>query len=157
MEKIFRFCTWTVYLLAVTALMLMSLGFIGIAVYQVVSLGLIGQPITAAMLNGVGLIIISLAVFDVSKFLFEEELLRDRELRSIRETRRTLSKFVTIIIIAASLESLVFVFEAGTERIQDLIYPSLLLAVVVLLIVGLSHYQRVSAAAEQEDPKDDRD
>src|SRR5262245_61063779 len=67
-------------------------------------------PITEG-LRGVGLVVIGVAVFDVAKYLIEEEVMRSRELRSSREVRQSLTKFMTIIVIATSLEGLVLVFQ----------------------------------------------
>jgi hypothetical protein len=157
LERIFRLGSAAVYVAATVALMAMSLSFIGVALYEVVRLAFAREPVTMAMLDSVGLVIISLAVFDLAKFLFEEEILRDRELRSIRETRRTLTKFITIITIATSLEALVFIFKTGRQDIDKLIYPTVLMAVVVLLICGLAVYQRISSDAERVDPSNDQD
>ena len=157
MERFFRLGSTVIYIAATVALMAMSLSFIAAALYEVLGLAIAGEPVTMAMLDSVGLIIIALAVFDLAKFLFEEEILRDRELRSIRETRRTLTKFITIITIATSLEALVFVFKTGRQEIEKLIYPTILMAVVVLLICGLAVYQRISSEAERVDPSNDQD
>ena len=157
MERIFRVGSALLYIAATIALMVMSLSFIVAALYEVARLAFAREPVTAAMLDSVGLIIVSLAVFDLAKFLFEEEILRDRELRSIRETRRTLTKFITIITIATSLEALVFIFKTGRQDVEKLIYPTALMAVVVLLMCGLALYQRISSDAERADPSHDQD
>ena len=55
------------------------------------------------MLDAVSLVIIALAVFDVAKFLVEEEISRDKEMRSAQEARQTLAEFITIVIIVSAL------------------------------------------------------
>ena len=60
---------------------------------------------------------IAIAVFEVGKFMVEEELIRERQLRSVLEARRSLTKFVTIVIITLSLEGLVLVFETKLEHV----------------------------------------
>lgn len=147
-ERLFRYGSTAVYVVATTGLMLLSLFFVISALYEVVQAALAGEPVIRPMLDAVGLIIIALAVYDVAKFLFEEEILRPKEMREAREARRTLTKFLTIIIIATALEALVQVFETGKENVEHLLYPTLLMAVVVLLIAGLAFYQRVSRSAE---------
>ncbi len=47
------------------------------------------------LLDSVGLIIIGFAIIETSKFIAEEEILRDKELRSAVESRRSLTKFIT--------------------------------------------------------------
>lgn len=95
-------------------------------------------------------LIISAAIFDVGRYLLEEEVLRDRELRSPVEARRSLTKFMVIIVIAVTLESLLAVIKASTSHLSELIYPATLFFVAVLLLVGLGLYQRLSVMAENE-------
>lgn len=138
------------YFLATGVLMLFALVFIGVAAYSVFhSLLLLDiEATTHGLLNGVGMIVLAIAVFEIAKYLYEEELEHDRELRHADEARRTLTKFLTTIIIAASLEGLVLVFEARTSEIAAIIYPVMLLGVVTLLVVGLGAFQWLARKAE---------
>jgi hypothetical protein len=102
------------------------------------------------LLKAIGAIVISIAVIDVSKYLIEEEIFRDKELRSPIEARETLTKVFVIISIAVSLEGLVFLFKAGMEDIGSLLYPVTVIAVGVFSIVGLGFYQRLSIHVEEK-------
>lgn len=130
--------------------MALAFGFIIYAAWSIYQALTAEAQVLSAMLHAVGLVIIAMAVSDVGKFLLGEELAPDRDMETTGEIRRTLSKFITIIIVAASLEALVFLFEAGREELSDLVYPSGLLAVVALLVGMLGLYQRLSHAAERE-------
>ena len=149
MDRIFRVVSMAVHLVAALALTLLSCAFIVEAVYQTTVVVITGDGPVAAMLDAVSLVIIALAVFDVAKFLVEEEISRDKEMRSAREARQTLTKFMTIVIIVLSLEGIVYVFEAGKENITNLVYPVLLLAVVLLMVVSLGAYHRLTRSEEQ--------
>ena len=96
-------------------------------------------------LECIGLVTIAIAVFEVGKFMVEEELIRERQLRSVLESRRSLTKFLTIVVITLSLEGLVLVFETKLEHIADLIYPTALLLVAALTVVALGVFQRLSS------------
>ena len=110
-----------------------------------------GQVGIYNLMNGVGLLIVSLAIVDVAKFVVEENVVRERELRSPGEARRSLTKFMTIIIIALSLEAVVGIFEAGREKnFQELIYPAAVMVVAVLAVVGLGAFQFLSRLAQAE-------
>lgn len=110
----------------------------------------------APLLHAVAIIVIAIAVFDVAKFLLEEEVVRhERELRSVREARQTLTKFTVIILIAVMLHSLVFIFEAGSSDITTLLYPASLLVAGVLLLVGMGLYQRLSLETETKQARSD--
>jgi hypothetical protein len=151
MDRVFRIGGVILYGITALALAVLALAFVGLAMVRVWSEIAHADATVSAMLEAVGMLIVALAVFDVSKYLIEEELLRDRELRSAEEARKTLTKFLTIVIIAVSLESVVFVFQAGKEDMTRLIYPAALLAVVGGLVGVLGLYQRMSRTTEERD------
>lgn len=137
-----------VYGLVSMALLLISLAMVGIALWDIWRAIVSGGDVVRKLLDAIGLIVIAMAVFDVSKYFLEEEVLRDRELRSAHEARATLTKFLVILSIAVSLEALVFIFGAGKEDLRKLVYPTLLLVAAVLVVVGLGVYQRLSRDVE---------
>ena len=146
MERAFRIASVVLYVAVAVALGALAFSLIGTAFWQLARAGFE----TGALLETIGITVVGLAVFDVAKYLVEEEVLRDRELRSPAEARRTLTKFLTIIIIAMGLESVVFVFMAGKENLAHLPYPAALLAVVAGLVAVLGLYQRTSRKAETD-------
>lgn len=103
-----------------------------------------------ALLEAVGYAVIAVAVFDVAKYVLDEDTLRSRELRHAGEARRSLTRFLSTITIAVFLEALVALFEATKENFAMMIYPTILLIAGVVLIVGLGAYVRLSVAAEKE-------
>ena len=133
-----------VYLLVSIALMLISLCMMGVACYDVWAALHDQTRLVIALLDAIGFIVIAMAVFDVSKFLMEEEVFKNRELGSPREARVMLTKFLVIISIAVSLEALVFIFDSARKDITLLIYPTFLLLAVVFLVVGLGIFQKLS-------------
>ncbi len=144
-----------VYVIVTVVLTIIALTLIGYGVWHAIKAVIEGGDVVAELLNSIGLIVISLAVLDVSKYLMEEEVLRDRELRSAMEARRTLTKFMVIICIAVSLEAVVYISRAGSENIRNLIYPAVLLLSAVAVMVGLGAYQKLSGAVESKDKDSD--
>ena len=109
------------------------------------------HDIGRSLLDSVGYMVIAIAVFEVAKYILEEEALDPTEMRHTGEARRSITKFVSTIIIAVFLEALVAIFQASKgEDMAMMLYPTLLLFACVSLIVGLGLYQRLSASAEQE-------
>jgi heme exporter protein D len=74
-----------------------ALTLMGYAVWHAVVAIRTNGNVVAALLSAIGLIVISMAVLDIGKFLIQEEVLRDRELRSAVEARQTPTKFMVII------------------------------------------------------------
>lgn len=139
-----------IYFLVSLSLMLISLCMMGVAANDVWQAFHDQTRLVIALLDAVGFIVIAMAVFDVSKFLLQEEVFRSRELGSPREASVTLTKFLVIISIAVSLEALVFIFDAARKDMTLLIYPTLLLVAVVLLVVGLGIFHRLHQPAKQQ-------
>ncbi len=79
----------------------------------------------STLLEAVGYTIISIAVFDVAEYLFEEETVRSSEMRHAGEARRSMTKFISTIAIAVFLKALVSVFEASKEDVRLMLYPTL--------------------------------
>lgn len=150
----------TAFGLAGAALMLLALGLLFVAGWQVAQADWPpGSSTGRVLLDGIGYTIIAIAVFDVGKYLIEEEAIRGREMRQAGEARQSMTKFITTIAIAIFLEALVTVFDAGKQRPEAMLYPTILLLAGVALVVGLGIYQRLSAkvemaAAEAPQPAD---
>ncbi|EJN01634.1 hypothetical protein [Phyllobacterium sp. YR531] len=148
---IFERLTRAAFGIASVFLMLLAFGLIAFAAYEVVrELLAYSTNIGTTLLEAVGYTVIAIAVFDVGKYLLEEEAIRAREMRQAAEARRSLTKFISTIAIAVFLEGLVAVFEAGKEDVRMMIYPTLLLFTGVTLVIGLGIYQRLSATVENE-------
>jgi len=109
-----------------------------------------GRAAPFVLLDVVGMTVLGLAIVDVSKYLMEEEVFRDRELRAAAEARGALTKFLTIITIVVSLEAIILIFESvKSDRNDQLVYPLLLLGAVVITVMVLGFYQFLSAKAQQ--------
>ncbi len=130
-----------------TVLMLLAAALVAVAV-----LGIIRpeQRLDFAVLDAIGYVVIAIAVFDVAKYLIEEEVIREREMRRAGEARQSLTRFIATIIIATLLEGIVVTFKTARESVTDLAYPSLLLFAGVALLIGLGAFQRLSASVEQD-------
>jgi len=123
---------------AALVLMLFALGLILQGVYySVTAIWEPGAQTKTALLGAIGYVIIAIAVFDVAKFLVEEEVVQSREKQTASEARLSLTKFISTIAIAVFLEALVTVFRVSTEHVADMLYPTFLLVAGTLLVLGL--------------------
>jgi len=137
--------------LASFALMLLAFGMVVQALYEAaVGLWQSEEQGKTALLGAIGYIIIAIAVFDVAKFLVEEEVFESREKRDAGEARRSLTKFISTIAVAVFLEALITVFRVSTDRVAEMLYPTLLLISGTLLVLGLGVYQRLSVTVERQ-------
>lgn len=150
------YLTRGVFALASLLLMLLAVALVVLGVKAAVP-GVLSPDASGAdaVLDLLGYVIVAIAVFDVAKYLFEDEVRRGNEKRSAAEARRSLTKFLSTIIIALFLEGLVMVFKTAREDVTRMIYPSALLAVAVLVLIGLGLFQRLSATVEEKVGQDD--
>ena len=150
------YLTRAVFAFASLLLLLAAMALIGFGVKD--ALHGIGSPDKSgsdAVLDVLGYVIVAIAVFDVAKYIFEDEVRRGNEKRSAAEARRSLTKFLSTIVIALFLEALVVVFKTAREDVAQLLYPTALLIASVLVLVGLGVFQRLSATVEEKVGDDD--
>jgi hypothetical protein len=144
---------------AAVVLMVLSIAMIAVGVWGPVAAMLgPGENRTDALLGAIGYVVIAIAVFDVAKFLIEEEVVGRTEKRTAGDVRRSLTRFISTIAIAVFLEALVVVFRVSSDRVAEMLYPTLLLVAGTGLIIGLALYQRLSVTVERQvDAKDKRE
>ena len=145
-----------VFGVAATILMLLAISLIVDVAFRFSLAAWSRQGVAMSALSGIGYVVVSIAVFDVAKYLIEEEVVRGREMRAASEARRSLTRFISTITIAVFLEALVTVFRVGQKDVTQLIYPTMLFVAAILLVVGLGIYQRLSAEVEQQVGHQDR-
>ncbi len=150
------YVTRGVFALASLLLTLLALALVGLGLREAWG-GFVSPDASGAdaVLDVLGYVIVAIAVFDVAKYLFEDEVRRGNEKRSAAEARRSLTKFLSTIIIALFLEGLVLVFKTAREDVTQMGYPTALLVASILVLVGLGVYQRLSATVEEKVGDDD--
>ena len=102
MQRIVKVVSTFIYLFAALALVGMSLMIMIWSIYEVVGYVPIKGEFISLMLQSVGTIIISAAIIDVAKYMIEEEVFMNKELREPEEARKTITKIMVIISIAVS-------------------------------------------------------
>jgi len=86
------------------------------------------------------LLTLSLAIFDLVKAIFEEEVLGKEKREGAGEGHQTMIRFLGSIIIALSIEALMLVFKFALTDPAKLEYAVYLISGVALLLVSLSIY-----------------
>jgi hypothetical protein len=94
------------------------------------------------------LLTLSLAIVDLVKAIFEEEVLGQEKKHGAGDSHQTMVRFLGSIIIALSIESLMLVFKFALTDPSQLLYAVYLIAGVTALIIGLSIY--IKATKEEK-------
>ncbi|TKT82625.1 hypothetical protein [Aquamicrobium sp. LC103] len=144
------FIVATLLFVVIAALLLVS------AIWQIAT-NLTSPDLVNVTLDSIGLLIIGFAVVETAKFIAEEEIFRDSELRSSMESRRSITKFTTIIVIAMSLEALVMVFKTHQTSVEQAIYPALLFVAAMFALVALGAYQWLSSRIQPPTQEEKRE
>jgi len=88
------------------------------------------------------LLTLALAIVDLLKAIFEEEVLGKKKSAKDENNHITMVKFIGSIIIALSIESLMLVFKFALNDTSQIIYAVYLILGVGVLLVSLSYYLR---------------
>lgn len=91
---------------------------------------------------------LALAIFDLGKTILEEEVLMHKDIFRHSSTRRTITRFVSTILIAISIEALLTMFKASLGEKQYIEPAIWMMLAVVGLLVGLGAYVYLGAKAE---------
>ncbi|MGB5834827.1 MAG: hypothetical protein WBG92_22970 [Thiohalocapsa sp.] len=144
------------YFLASLALILASLLMIGRSLFDLYTIIVVEHAVTKDIIDSISFAVVAIAVFDVGRYLLEEEVQRRKELSSQSEVRQTLTRFMVATAVALSLEGLVGVFEAAVKQPANLVYPVMVVVAAVLVVLALGVYQRLSVTVEKLEQETDR-
>ncbi|HFQ60989.1 MAG TPA: hypothetical protein ENK39_01645 [Epsilonproteobacteria bacterium] len=97
------------------------------------------------------LLTLSLAIFDLVKAIFEEEVLGKEKKQGSAEGHQTMIRFLGSIIIALSIEALMLVFKSALTDPAKLQYAVYLMAGVSFLLLSLSVYIKFNRTSDTKD------
>lgn len=95
------------------------------------------------------LLTLALAIFDLVKAIFEEEVLGKNTGQKTYTVHRTMIRFLGSIIVALAIEALMLVFKFSIDSPEKLIYAVWLILGVAILLIALAIYVKLSFAAQQ--------
>ena len=104
------------------------------------------------LFTAVALVAIAVAVLELGATILAEEMARSDPKREPTEIRRTLSRFLYIVITALAIEGLLMVFKysIGDQPIL-LIYAGAVLVATSILLIAIAIYNRFSLEVEVEE------
>jgi len=139
------------YIAACIVLYLIALCILISAVWGIIADMRSGAYTVYKLLDEVGLIVFSMAVIDVGKYLMLEEVIRKgKNEYHPTQTRKTLTKFGIIIASALSLEGLVLTIEVAKQDITQILYPVSVLITATIFIIGIGVYQLLNSRSESK-------
>ncbi len=106
-----------------------------------------------SVLECIGMLTIGLVALELSQTIYEEEVQRDVKVSGPTRVRRYLSRFLVVIVIALSIETLVAVFELMHQDPAKLPYVAAIGGSAALLLVAWGVFVHLNRSAEELEPE----
>ncbi|MGM0517508.1 MAG: PDC sensor domain-containing protein [Pseudomonadota bacterium] len=92
---------------------------------------------------------LAMAVFDLAKTVFEEEVLMEKDVHRHSTVRRTMTRFVAAILVAILIEGLLTMFKVSMGYSSEGVTATLMIFAAAALLVALGLYVYLGALAEK--------
>lgn len=106
-----------------------------------------------SVLESIGLLTIAVVALELGQTVLEEEVLREAQVSAPTRVRRFLSRFMVVVVVALSIESLVSVFELAHEDPARLPQAASIAAAAALLLAAWGVFVRCNRSAEELEPE----
>lgn len=142
--------TCLLFLVAAFAL----LGFAAMELWRaLVYGGSVSGDRTDAILNGIALLTIALASFELGQTIYEEEIQRVAHISAPTRVRRFLSRFLVVLVVALSIETLVAVFKFSRDDPAQLPYAASVGVAAAALLAAWGVFVHRNRSAELLEPE----
>ena len=106
-----------------------------------------------AVLESIGLLTIAVVALELSQTILEEEVKREVQVSSPTRVRRFLSRFMVVVVVALSIETLVAVFELAHEDASRLPQAASIGVAAGVLLAAWVIFIRLNKSAEELEPE----
>ena len=106
-----------------------------------------------AVLSGIAILTVATAALELGQTILEEEVQRESQMSAPTRVRRFLSRFMIVVVVALSIESLVLVFRFAHERPEQLPFAAAVGATAALLLGGWGVFVKLNRSAEELEPE----
>ncbi len=125
----------------------------GIQLFEEVA---IGQRLDA-VLQSIALLTVALAALELGQTILEEEVQREAHMSAPTRVRRFLSRFMIVLVVALTIETLVLVFRVAKDSPQDLPYVASVGYAAAALLAAWGLFIWLNRSAEELEPEAMRD
>jgi hypothetical protein len=105
------------------------------------------------VLEGLSLLVVAVAALELGQTLLEEEVQRRAHMSAPTRVRRFLSRFMVVLVVSLSIETLVTVFRFGQEAPEYLPYAASTGVAAALLLAGWGVFVWLNRSAEELEPE----
>ncbi len=112
-----------------------------------------GHPPVNQVLNAIALLTIAVATLELAQTIIEEEVQREAHMAAPTRVRRFLSRFMVVLVVALSIETLVAVFEFSRSDPTLLPYAASIGITAAALLAAWGVFVKLNRAAEELEPE----
>jgi hypothetical protein len=105
------------------------------------------------VLDAIALLTIAVATLELAQTIVEEEVQREAHMSAPTRVRRFLSRFMVVLVVSLSIETLVAVFHFSREDPANLPYAAAVGFAAAALLVGWGFFIRQNEVAERLEPE----
>jgi hypothetical protein len=106
-----------------------------------------------AVLESIAVLTVAVAALELGQTILEEEVHRQAQMSAPTRVRRFLSRFMVVLVVALSIETVVLVFRFSQDEPEHLPYAASVGAAAALLLVAWGVFVRFNRAAEELEPE----
>jgi hypothetical protein len=106
-----------------------------------------------AILEGIGLLTIAVVALELGQTVLEEEMQRQAHIVAPTRVRRFLSRFMVVVVVALSIESLVAVFQLVHSDASRLPQAASVAVAAGVLLAAWGCFVKLNTSAEQLEPE----
>jgi hypothetical protein len=106
-----------------------------------------------AVLESIAVLTVALASLELGQTILEEEVQRDAQMSAPTRVRRFLSRFMIVLVVALTIETLVLAFRVGKNAPEYLPYVASIGAATAALLIAWGVFVRLNRSAEELEPE----
>jgi uncharacterized membrane protein len=106
-----------------------------------------------AVLESIAVLTVALASLELGQTILEEEVLREAHMSAPTRVRRFLSRFMIVLVVALTIETLVLAFRVGQESPEHLPYVASVGIAAAVLLAAWGFFIRMNRSAEELEPE----
>jgi hypothetical protein len=106
-----------------------------------------------SVLEAIALLTVAVAALELAQTILEEEVLREAHMSAPTRVRRFLSRFMVVLVVSLSIETVVLTFRFSQDHPEYLPYVASIGMTAALLLVAWGVFIRLNRAAEELEPE----
>jgi hypothetical protein len=106
-----------------------------------------------SVLESIAFLTVAVATLELGQTILEEEVQREAHMSAPTRVRRFLSRFMVVLVVSLSIETLVLVFRVSHESPQQLPYAAAVGLMAAALLTAWGIFIRLNRSAEELEPE----